>query len=90
MGHARSRMRVSKNEEPPLLDGIPVAQGSDKRKSRATPIAPPLTEVSPETYDPGGAEGEDPLPLTQPGLRVDVHCLLLPQEEEPTQANESA
>ena len=90
MGHARRRMRFSKDEEPPLLDGIPVAQGSDKRKSPAAPIAPPLTEVSPETYDPGGAEGEDPLPLTQPGLRVDVRSLLLPREEEPTQANESA
>ena len=90
MGHARSRMRVSKNEEPPLLDGIPVAQGSDKRKSPATPIAPPLTEVSPRISDPEAAEGEEPLPMTQPGLRVDVRSLLLPREEEPTQANESA
>ena len=51
MGRARRRMQVFEDEEPPLLDGIPVIQESGKRKSPAAPMAPPPTEVSPETLD---------------------------------------
>ena len=81
-------MQVLVDEDPPLLDRIPVAQGSGKRKSPSALVAPPPTEVSPETSDPEAAE--EPLLLTQPGLRVDVRSLLLPIGEEPNLANQSA
>ena len=88
MGRGRRRMQVLVYEDPPLLDRIPVAQGSGKRKSPSALVAPPPTEVSPETSDPEAAE--EPLLLTQPGLRVDVRSLLLPIGEEPSLANQSA
>jgi len=88
VGRARRRMQVLEDEDPLVLDKIPVAQGSGKRKSPSALVAPPPTEVSPKTSDSEAAE--DPLPLTQPGLRVDVRSLLLPIGEEPTQANESS
>ena len=60
VGRARRRMQVLVVEDPPLLDKIPVAQGSGKRKSPSALVAPPPTEVSPETSDPEAAE--EPLP----------------------------
>lgn len=60
VGHARRRMQVLVDEDPPLLDRIPVAQGSGKRKSPSALVAPPPTEVSPETSDPEALE--EPLP----------------------------
>ena len=84
-------MQAFENVEPPILEGIPVAQGSGKRKSPTAPVAPPPSEASCETLDPEAAkEEEEPLPLTQPGPRVDVRYLLLSICIEPTQANDPA
>ena len=83
-------MQAFENVEPPILEGIPVAQGSGKRKSPTAPVAPPPSEASCETLDPKAAEEEELLPLTQPGPRVDVRYLLLSIGIEPTQANDPA
>jgi hypothetical protein len=77
-------------EELPTLEGISVAQGSGKRKSPTTPVAPPPTEASHEVPDLEAIEEEEPLPLTQPGPSVDMLSLLLPLGGGATQANEPA
>ena len=60
VGRAWRKMQVLEDEDAPLLDRIPIAQGSGKRKSPSALVAPPPTEVSPETSDPEAAE--EPLP----------------------------
>ena len=60
VGRAWRKMQVLEDEDVPLLDRIPIAQGSGKRKSPSALVAPPPTDVSPETSDPEAAE--EPLP----------------------------
>ena len=48
VGRACRRMQVFEDEILPFLNGIPVTQGSGKRKNTTASIAPPPTEVSPE------------------------------------------
>jgi len=66
---ARRRIVNIDDDEAPILDEIPIAQGSCKRKCLEAPPAPPLTEVSQEAPEPDVAieeEGkeEEILPLT--------------------------
>lgn len=44
MERARRRMQVIEDDDVPILDGIPVARGSSKRKSPDIPPAPPPTK----------------------------------------------
>ena len=84
VGLTRRRVQASEREEFPILEGIPIAQGSDKRKSLIASSASPTIGSDLEA-----AKGKDPLPLTQPRPMEDVCSLLVPRGE-PTQANKPA
>jgi hypothetical protein len=78
VGRARRRMRDFPDEEPPILDGIPVIHGSSKRKSPEAPLAPPPTEApgeSPEVVEPS------------PG-QSDMFSLLIPLEDHSIQGED--
>ena len=89
VGLTRSRMQAFEREEFPILEGIPIARGSSKRKSLIASLASPPTGPTHEGSDPEAAKGKEPLPLTQPRLMEDVCSLLVPRGE-PTQANKPA
>ena len=79
------------HNEAPILEGIPVAQGSGKQKHIEAPPPPPPTEVSREAFEPEAAEEEEELlPLTQPRPRDDVHSLLIPLEDTSSSEEEPA
>ena len=87
VGLTRRRMQASEQEEFPILEGIPIARGSGKRKSLIASSASPTIGATHEGPDPEAAKGKEPLPLTQPRAMEDV-CSLL--RGEPTQANKPA
>jgi hypothetical protein len=79
VGRARRRMRDFPNEEPPILDGIPVIHGSSKRRSPEPLPAPPPTE----------APGESP-EVVEPSLeQSDMFSLLIPLEDHSVQDEDS-
>ena len=89
VGLTRRRMQASEREEFPIVEGIPIARGSSKRKSLIASSASPTIGATHEGPDPEAAKGKEPLPLNQPRLMEDVCSLLVPRGE-PTQANKPA
>ena len=79
MGHARRRMQAFADEEPPILDGIPVFHGTYKRKSPEATPTPPPTEVA-----RGSSEVVEP-----PPEQDDMLTLLIPLEDHSAQDEDS-
>ena len=82
-------MQASEREEFLILEGIPIARGSGKRKSLIASSTSPTIGATHEGPDLEAAKGKEPLPLTQPRPMEDVCSLLVPRGE-PTQAKKPA
>jgi hypothetical protein len=79
VGRVRRRMRDFPDEEPPILDGIPVIHESSKRKSLEAPPAPLPTEAPGESL-----EVVEPSPK-----QSDMLSLLIPLEDHSVQDEDS-
>jgi hypothetical protein len=71
VGCSRRRMQDFPDEEPPILDGIPIIHGSSKRKSPEAPPTPPPTK----------APGESPEVVELSPGQSDMFSLLFPLED---------
>jgi hypothetical protein len=79
VGPARRRMCAFEDEEPLILNGIPVIHGSSKRKCPDAPPAPPPTE---------GAGGSSKA-VEPPPKQDDMMALLMPLEDHPMEGEDS-
>ena len=84
---ARRGTPTIEDDEAPILEGIPIAHGSGKRKCIEAPPAPPPTEASREVPEPDAVGDEEILPLTQPPPK-DGGCSILIPLEDPSSSEE--